>query len=114
MCFLYNMEMIAFLNAFKIQGLLFYCPLIVAKALSLEFAVPLQTFHQKKKRRKSVISLQKMGKESSILLLQFSPSCCLHFLFFIKSGHWETELCGTQILLPCCIVNPSTEITVLV
>lgn len=49
MCFLYNMEMIAFLNAFKIQGLLFYCPLIVAKALSLEFAVPLQTFHQKKK-----------------------------------------------------------------
>lgn len=49
------MEMIAFLNAFKIQGLLFYCPLIVAKVLSLEFAVPLQTFHQKKKEEVCVI-----------------------------------------------------------
>ena len=49
------MEMIAFLNAFKIQGLLFYCPLIVAKVLSLEFAVRLQTFHQKKKEEVCVI-----------------------------------------------------------
>lgn len=114
-CFLYNMKMITFLNAFKIWGLLFYCPLFFFLPKLTLWSLQSHFRHlTRNKRRKSVLSLQKMSKESSILLLPFSPSCCLHFLFHIKSGPWETELCGAQILLLCSTVIPSTEITVLV
>lgn len=49
MCFLYDIEMNAFFNAFKVQDLLFHCPQIIAKIHSVMFAVPLQTFGLKKK-----------------------------------------------------------------
>lgn len=96
MCFLYNMEMIAFLNAFKIQGLLFYCPLIVAKVLSLEFAVPLQTFHQKKKggslcypcRRWAIFCMSWRSEEGGKLQLHQGKKCCLQTLITTSQAKW--------------------------
>lgn len=66
MCFLYDKEINAFLNVFKVQDLLFHCPQIIAKIHSVVFAVPLQTFRQKK-RSKFVLSPQKKGKEPAAI-----------------------------------------------
>ena len=91
--------MIAFLNAFKLQGLLFHCPLIIANTHLVVFTLPLQTFNQHKG-----MGLCYASRGGVRNLPPFSPSRCLLqilFFFLTKSGPREPERCGAQNVLLC-------------
>lgn len=91
--------MIAFLNAFKSQGLVFHYPLVIANIHSVAFTLPLQTFNWREG-----LGLCYPSRGGVRNVPPFSPSWCLPqiiLLFLTKSRPREPGHCGAQNILLC-------------